>query len=482
MESKMLVISVHDGNRHTNKAYLKYLSGANPRPIPCFPIGFYPKSVSKPRYARLNGGNFVVSLDEDGSLRENEIALNEDQCVSANTAIGNMVTIEKFEATNGIEKIEELNVWLEMDCPQGREIDAEVLAKKLLKNFHDQVMHLNQRIQFRCGEFLGNFTVNRIIAASNGAISRQGMLDKKTKIVFVSENLKIFNQALASRRIFHRNINFTNIEQDLMALGVGGMEKIFKEIFERVFSIRSLDPELARRLNIAPIRGILLYGPPGTGKTLLVKTIAKIIDAKPPKVIDGPQLLASLVGESESKVRELFREAREDFKKYGEQSPVHIIIFDEIDSIAPKRGTTRMENVTDRIVSQLLAMIDGMTELNNILIVGTTNRMELIDEALLRPGRLELHIKVDLPDEEARFNILKVHANTLEQRGYFQPDVNLEEIAYMTDGWSGADLAGVVRSAFSHALNRTRSDEGVICESQIRLYQYDFLHGIHSIR
>ncbi|KDP43219.1 hypothetical protein JCGZ_22771 [Jatropha curcas] len=471
MESKMLVISVHDGNRHTNKAYLKYLSGANPRPIPCFPIGFYPKSVSKPRYARLNGGNFVVSLEYPF---ENEIALNEDQCVSANTAIGNMVTIEKFEATNGIEKIEELNVWLEMDCPQGREIDAEVLAKKLIKAFHDQVMHLNQRIQFRCGEFLGNFTVNRIIAASNGAISRQGMLDKETKIVFVSENLKFILVIVA--------IEFR------ISLQECGWEILILDKYPLNNNLSSID-----RLNIAPIRGILLYGPPGTGKTLLVKTIAKIIDAKPPKVIDGPQLLASLVGESESKVRELFREAREDFKKYGEQSPVHIIIFDEIDSIAP---------------------IDGMTELNNILIVGTTNRMELIDEALLRlywigmnspevdelagvgpaergcwkvASRWRLHAPDIQSARElmrfvARLPDFRVHANTLEQRGYFQPDVNLEEIAYMTDGWSGADLAGVVRSAFSHALNRTRSDEGVICESQIRLYQYDFLHGIHSIR
>ncbi|KDP43214.1 hypothetical protein JCGZ_22766 [Jatropha curcas] len=478
MESKMLVTPVQSSKRFTNKAYMSrnylnlFQSEKNPSPS-CFSFG------SPKFYGRING-LLVLSLCEDSSLMENQIALNEEQCAFAKTEIGNELTVERFEVNGNAEKIEELDVDLDiLNYPEGKMVNAKHLVKELKKSFCGQMMHEDQTVQFRYGKFSGTFKVNRIILASNGARTSQGMLHKMTKVLFLSENIRFFNQAVLTRRIFLRSMNLSEVERELMTLGLGGMSKIFRKIYERVLTTRTLDLELCQKLNQSHVKGILLFGPPGNGKTLLAKTIAKILYAKEFEVVDGPQVLSSWFGGTEARLRALFDKAREDNTRYGEQSGLHIIIFDELDSIARKRGITPGETATDRIVSQLLTMINGVEDLNNILIIGTTNKKELIDEALLRPGRL-LPIEVGLPDEEARLNILRVHTEPYERRGYFQ-DVDLREIANMTDAFSGADLAGVVNTAFSDALGRTNSNDGIIHESQTRIYQNDFIHGVREI-
>lgn len=157
------------------------------------------------------------------------------------------------------------------------------------------------------------------------------------------------------------------------------------------------------RYGIKHVKGVLLHGPPGTGKTLIARELSKVLRSKEPKLVNGPEIFDKYVGQAEKNIRELFSDAMEDEKNLGDESPLHIIIFDEIDAICKKRGTIRSgTGVHDSVVNQLLSMIDGVNSLNNILVIGMTNRKDLLDEAILRPGRFECHIEVGLPDESGR--------------------------------------------------------------------------------
>jgi vesicle-fusing ATPase len=151
----------------------------------------------------------------------------------------------------------------------------------------------------------------------------------------------------------------------------------------------------------------------------------------------------------------LCRAAQEEYKREGDNSELHVIIFDEIDAICKSRGSSRDgTGVHDSIVNQLLTKIDGVDALNNILLIGMTNRRDMIDEALLRPGRLEVHVEIGLPDEEGRVQILTIQTADMKQSGLLGSDVHLGDLAARTKNFSGAELAGLVRAAASGALNR----------------------------
>jgi len=199
-----------------------------------------------------------------------------------------------------------------------------------------------------------------------------------------------------------------------------------------------------------PPTGILLHGPPGTGKTLLARALAGESDVNFISV-EGPELLSAPVGESEAKVRELFDKAR--------QAAPAIIFFDEIDAIVQERGTgySGGGQVNDKIVSQLLTEMDGLTENPNIVVLGATNRYDKIDRALLRPGRLEEHVEVPAPDEEGRRAILDIHASDK----LLGDDVDLDELAAELEGYTGADLEAVVRDASMRAIREAADAWGV---------------------
>lgn len=148
---------------------------------------------------------------------------------------------------------------------------------------------------------------------------------------------------------------------------------------------------------------MILYGPPGTGKTLIARQIAKVLNVHEPKVVNGPEIFDKFVGGSEENIRKLFAEAEIEQQQKGDDSDLHVIIFDEIDAICRKRGSTNSgTGVNESVVNQLLSKIDGVESLTNILIIGMTNRLDMIDEALLRPGRFEIHLEIGLPDEKGR--------------------------------------------------------------------------------
>ncbi|WP_066413648.1 CDC48 family AAA ATPase [Halorubrum aethiopicum] len=198
-------------------------------------------------------------------------------------------------------------------------------------------------------------------------------------------------------------------------------------------------PEVFDQLDMAAAKGVLMYGPPGTGKTLLAKAVANESESNFIS-IKGPELLNKFVGESEKGVREVFSKAREN-------APT-IVFFDEIDSIATERGSGATDSgVGERVVSQLLTELDGLESLEDVVVIATTNRPDLIDSALLRPGRLDRHVHVPVPDEEARRKILEVH--TREKP--LADDVDLDAIARKTEGYVGADLEAVAREASMNA-------------------------------
>ncbi len=199
-------------------------------------------------------------------------------------------------------------------------------------------------------------------------------------------------------------------------------------------------PELFRRLGIDPPKGVLLYGPPGTGKTLLAKAVANETNAHF-IAINGPEIMSKWYGESERRLREIFEEAKRN-------APA-IIFMDEIDAIAPKREEVVGE-VEKRVVAQLLALMDGLHGRGNIIVIGATNRPDAVDPALRRPGRFDREIEITVPNKEARLEILKVHTRGVP----LAEDVDLEKIAEVTHGYTGADLAALVREAGMSALRR----------------------------
>ncbi|KAK2193402.1 hypothetical protein NP493_13g06000 [Ridgeia piscesae] len=254
-----------------------------------------------------------------------------------------------------------------------------------------------------------------------------------------------------------------NPDWNFSKLGIGGLDKEFSAIFRRAFASRVFPPEIVDQLGMKHCRGILLFGPPGTGKTLLARQIGKMLNAREPKIVNGPQILDKYVGESEANVRKLFEDAEKEEKAMGPNSGLHIIIFDEIDAICKARGSVAGSTaVHDTVVNQLLSKIDGVDQLNNILVIGMTNRKDMIDDALLRPGRLEVQMEIGfdpfdllgLPDEHGRMQILNIHTAKIRENKKLAHDVDIDELASETKNFSGAEIEGLIRAATSTAMNR----------------------------
>ncbi len=222
---------------------------------------------------------------------------------------------------------------------------------------------------------------------------------------------------------------------------VGGLDKVKQELIEAVEWPMKYS-ESFTRMGIRPSKGILLYGPPGTGKTLLAKAVAKESEANFIQV-KGPSLLSMWVGKSEEGMRKVFERARQ-------VSPC-IIFFDEIDSLAGRRGMETGTKVTERVLNQMLAEMDGLEEINDVLVIGATNRPDMLDPALLRPGRFDKILLVNSPEEEGRLNILKIHTKKMP----LVKTVDLNEFAKVTEGYTGADLEAFVREAAMLALRES---------------------------
>ena len=249
---------------------------------------------------------------------------------------------------------------------------------------------------------------------------------------------------------------------------VGGLDKLKEELLEAVEWPMKYK-EAFDYVNVESPKGILLHGPPGTGKTLIAKALAKMTESNFIS-IKGPELLSKWVGESEKGVREIFRKAR--------QAAPCIIFLDEVDALVPRRGSgDSNSHVTENVVSQILTEIDGLEELHNVLIIGATNRLDIVDEALLRPGRFDRIIEVPTPDSKGRQHIFEIHT----KKKPLASDVSITKLVELTDGFSGAEIAAVANRAAITALKRYVSGKAKNVK-EIKITQEDLLDSINKVK
>eukprot|EP01054_Gregarina_sp_Poly1_P004164 Gregarina_sp_Poly_1__4163@NODE_2279_length_2367_cov_46_456087_g1459_i0_p1_GENE_NODE_2279_length_2367_cov_46_456087_g1459_i0NODE_2279_length_2367_cov_46_456087_g1459_i0_p1_ORF_typecomplete_len754_score124_21AAA/PF00004_29/3_5e32AAA/PF00004_29/3_7e15RuvB_N/PF05496_12/8_6e05RuvB_N/PF05496_12/2_7e07AAA_5/PF07728_14/0_00013AAA_5/PF07728_14/1_1e06AAA_22/PF13401_6/1_3e06AAA_22/PF13401_6/0_0053AAA_2/PF07724_14/1e06AAA_2/PF07724_14/0_022Bac_DnaA/PF00308_18/0_012Bac_DnaA/PF00308_18/3_8e05AAA_3/PF07726_11/ len=411
--------------------------------------------------------HFIINVQSDNNLPAGSLAVSQIHRQCCRIALDEEIKVTPWPYAKPLEKVTASTIQITLS-PISRSAPAlstsdSVLEQWCKQQLFGQVMTLNQSIFVEGLDRESEATVNLFGSVGNiegldfgtGGGSEatsllQGLITEDTEFYFESAvaSINITRTKTKSKNLFKADFNF---EQ----LGIGGLDKEFADIFRRAFASRIYPPEVLKELGITHVRGMLLHGPPGTGKTLIARQIGRALRAKEPKIVNGPEVLNKFVGQSEENIRKLFADAEADQKKLGDNSPLHIIIFDELDAICKQRGSNPgSAGVNDSIVNQLLSKIDGVDALNNILLIGMTNRADMLDEALLRPGRLEVHIEIGLPDEAGRLQIFKIHTKSMRDANRLGMDVSLEELAARTKNFSGAEIAGLIRSAVSYSFAR----------------------------
>ncbi|XP_043109251.1 N-ethylmaleimide-sensitive factor b [Puntigrus tetrazona] len=373
--------------------------------------------------------------------------------------------------------------------------DSDKIGIEFIQFFTTQAFSKGQNFVFSYCDKLFAMLIKDIEAMNTSILSgEQGFNKKKIEIGLLHGNSQvIFEKAESS------SLNLTGKSQTKSSLqsiinpdwnfermGIGGLDKEFSDIFRRAFASRVFPPDIVEQMGCKHVKGILLFGPPGCGKTLMARQIGKMLNAREPKVVNGPEILNKYVGESEANIRKLFADAEDEQKRLGVNSGLHIIIFDEIDAICKQRGSMAgSTGVHDTVVNQLLSKIDGVEQLNNILVIGMTNRLDLIVEALLRPGRLEVKMEIGLPDENGRIQILNIHTAKMRQSNMLAKDVEIKELAFETKNYSGAELEGLVRAAQSTAMNRhikatTQVEVDIEKAQMLQVSRSDFLASLNN--
>ncbi|KAI8369852.1 P-loop containing nucleoside triphosphate hydrolase protein [Choanephora cucurbitarum] len=448
---------------------------------------------------------FVFSVRVDRSIQKNQIGINGTHRRWASFSIGQRVTVDPFDIHSEGMDIYLGSLKMDLDFFQRSnrlpdEFKEEDLAQAFSVNFHSQMFTKGQFFVFEYHGVKFRATVRELDVVDLNVLKRgevdarqekprdaiRGILMRETNIEFTKVEGSFLNlkqskkKAMAAKALIKPDFQFED-------LGIGGLDDEFNAIFRRAFASRIFPPALVEKLGVQHVKGILLYGPPGTGKTLMARQIGKMLNAKEPKVVSGPEVLSKFVGQSEENVRKLFADAEEEYRSKGEESGLHIIIFDELDAICKSRGS-RSDNtgVGDSVVNQLLAKMDGVEQLNNILIIGMTNRKDMIDEALLRPGRLEVHMEIGLPDEKGRHQILKIHTGKMRTNDVLDDDVNLDDLAELTKNYSGAEISGVVKAASSYAFSRhikVGTMAGISADVEnMKVCMDDFLNALKEVQ
>ncbi|TFY64705.1 hypothetical protein EVJ58_g2436 [Rhodofomes roseus] len=403
--------------------------------------------------------------DNTGKLAQGTIGASATQRQWIGLSLtGDEVTVEPMNTPPYLQSVDIEVGFLRRGHEVAEQFSADEMVHNFTKAFSGIVLALGEILVFEFhGQNLkavvkGLHTLD--LPAKGGAAEghahthhAHGVVMEKTDITFIKasdSSIKIKSSAKKAppNAILAPNFKFED-------MGIGGLDTEFSAIFRRAFASRVFPPALVEKLGITHVKGILLHGPPGTGKTLMARQIGKMLNAREPKIVNGPEILNKFVGASEENIRKLFADAEKEYKAKGDESGLHIIIFDELDAICKQRGSTGGgTGVGDSVVNQLLSKMDGVDQLNNILIIGMTNRLDMIDEALLRPGRLEVHMEISLPDERGRLQILSIHTAKMRQNNVMAPDVNIEELAALTKNFSGAEINGLVKSATSFAFSR----------------------------
>ncbi len=342
---------------------------------------------------------------------------------------------------------------------RGMPIDEKVDLKQISKITHGFV---GADLEFLCKEAAMR-SLRRIlpeIDLDEDEISKEIL----QKIQITSDDFREALKEVRPSALREVQVQVPNVSWD----DVGGLMELKEELREAVeWPLKY--KEAFDFVNVEAPKGILLHGPPGTGKTLIAKALAKMTESNFIS-IKGPELLSKWVGESEKGVREIFRKAR--------QVAPCIIFLDEIDALVPRRGSGGSEShVTQNVVSQILTEIDGLEELHNVLIIGATNRLDIVDEALLRPGRFDRIIEVPNPDSKGREQIFKIHT----KKKPLADNVSIAKLVELTNGFSGAEIAAVANRAAIAALKRYVNGKSENIK-EIKVTQQDLLDAIDKVQ
>ncbi|KAK3321121.1 P-loop containing nucleoside triphosphate hydrolase protein [Cercophora scortea] len=472
------------------------------------PNDFPPNRDGSDLYVRLTGpqlrGDYVVTARPTPGFADGCISLSDPQRTWCGVGMMDELVGEIYDpfSQGGQAYIGSMDVEIgfasakkSIDAPY----DQDELTSIFVNNFQNQVFAPGQKLLMDIKNIPLSIHVKTVTLIdltlqqkpggeppTRSDPSARGILTNQTSIGFYKDaksslKLKGSNKRAAANAIISPDFKFED-------MGIGGLDAEFSTIFRRAFASRIFPPGLIEKLGIMHVKGMLLYGPPGTGKTLIARQIGKMLNAREPKIINGPEVLNKFVGQSEENIRKLFADAEKEYKEKGDESGLHIIIFDELDAVCKQRGSGAGggTGVGDSVVNQLLSKLDGVDQLNNILLIGMTNRKDMIDDALLRPGRLEVQIEISLPDEFGRAQILKIHTAKMLENKVMEADVNLAELAEKTKNFSGAEISGLVKSATSYAFSRhikVGTMAGVSEDvANMKVNRQDFINALEEVK
>ena len=475
MSTSLVVVSVPtDSMTQTNYVYVS----------PDEPL------ANKVHHIKVSGIPFAVQTDPN--VKVGTIAMNAIQRRSADisTTRGDTVDLagNAFVPPAAQIVLCELEVEYIAASKRGGVLDCMQFTEYLHTNYRGHFFVEGQQLAVIIDsqqKYIARFTKMEALTEGTTDVATCGALHEETKIIIKTKEkceIQLINVTDTQMDSQQQDVvNPFNLEN----LGIGGLRAEFGQVFRRAFASRIFPKSLVKKLGIRHVKGILLHGPPGTGKTLIARKIGEILNCAPPQIVNGPEVFNKFVGGTEENIRKLFAPAEADQKAKGDQSQLHLIIFDEFDAICKQRGAVRDNTgVADNVVNQLLSKIDGVDSLNNVLLIGMTNRKDLLDDAILRPGRFEVHVEIGLPEESGREEIFRIHTRGMRENEIMDHDVDLKVLAHETKNFSGAEIEGVVVAATSHAFNRHIDFDHpaqTIDASSVRIAMKDFRSALKDI-